>query len=132
MAGPATRPAVAAWTAPATMRPTATPNTLIGASRRSSTSRVPERSCTSGISTPWTPAIRIEIAISPGTITDAEAGGDEPEPRQDVAEHQDHQDRLRERREQQERRLARGDSQVAVQQREEGGHSRSPRPVRWM
>ncbi len=28
--------------------------------------------------------------------------------------------------------VARGDDEVAAQEGEEGGHSRSPRPVRWM
>ena len=61
-----------------------------------------------------------------------EAGRHQAEPRQDVAEDEDHEHGLRERREQQERGVARGDHQVAAQQREEGRHSRSPRPVRWM
>ncbi len=36
---------------------------------RSSTSRVPERSVTRGMRTPWTPAMSIVIDMSPGTIT---------------------------------------------------------------
>jgi hypothetical protein len=71
-------------------------------------------------------------AHEPGHHHGAEGGRHEPEPRQDVAEHQDHEDRLRQRREQQEGRLAHGDREVAAQEREEGGHSRSPLPVRWM
>ena len=132
MAGPATRPAVAAWTAPATMRPADTPKTPIGARRRSSTSRLPERSWTRGMRTPWTPAIRMAIAMRPGTITVPKFAETRPSRGQDVAEDEDDENRLGQGRQDQQGGVAGGHHEVAAQEGEEGGHSRSPRPVRWM
>ena len=63
------RPASPAWIAPATTFSKATPKTEMGARMRSSTSRVPERSADSGISTPCTPAMSMVMDMSPGTIT---------------------------------------------------------------
>ena len=61
-----------------------------------------------------------------------EGGRDEPQAREDVAEDEDDEDRLGQRGEDQQGGVARGHHEVATEERQEGGHSRSPRPVRWM
>ena len=104
----------------------------MGASSLSSTSRLPLRSWTSGMRTPWTPAIIMVMAMRPGSITVPKSAATRS---------------IRGRRLPKTRitrigwvrvatssgpALRRATSRSRLQEREEGGHSRSSFPVRWM
>ena len=81
---------------------------------------------------PCTPAIIMVMDMRPGMMTVREVAGHQVQARQEVAEDQHHQDGLGEGGEHERGALRRGHEQVAPQEGQEGGHSRSSFPVRWM
>ena len=155
--GKTTSAAISAWIAPDATFSIATAHTGIGASTRSSISRVYPNSCTIGSATDWMPWKMIEIAIDAGDEQRGEVGraaraADRlADLREHVREHEDQQQRLHHRAAEEHPELLAQHGEVAQEQRAEracgptaadvraltprvggGGHSRRSFPVRLM